>query len=209
MKAVLVLLSVLLLTQATFSFDFDSEQLAEKAISFLDFVLQRNKNLGNDSCTKSCCASLPSRGAMTYHYYQNTGRFVGGSGNYAVNTHAYSGQGEGYNNPAKQCVVNTGPLPATTYKLGYCVNVMHETTQRPCAFYLEPQKPSEMCGRSAFFIHGCACCTSGDDTNPPTAGCSAGCVVLSYANRLKLRVGDTLIVEHFEPKALPAGLLQE
>jgi hypothetical protein len=136
---------------------------------------------------------------MTYHYYQKTGRFRGGSGEYAVNTLGYSGQGSGYNNPASQCVVNTGPLPATTYKLGYCVNVMHETTQRPCAFYLEPQKPAEMCGRSAFFIHGCNCCTSGDDSNPPSAGCSAGCVVLSYANRKKLRVGDTLIVEHYEP----------
>mgnify|MGYP000995094248 FL=1 len=176
-------------------------------MSLVDLILQRNSNLGNTSCTTSCCASLPSRGAMTYHYYQNTGRFRGGSGAYEVNTHAYSGQGEGYNNPAKQCVVNTGPLPATTYKLDYCVNVMHETTQRPCAFYLAPQKPAEMCGRSAFFIHGCACCTTGDDTNPPTAGCSAGCVVLSYANRRKLRVGDTLIVEHFEPKA--DNLLQE
>lgn len=55
-----------------------------------------------------------------------------------------------------------------------------------------------MCGRSAFFIHGCACCTPGDDTTPPTAGCSAGCIVMSYANRRKLRVGDTLIVEHYE-----------
>jgi hypothetical protein len=73
---------------------------------------------------------------MTYHYYQNTGRFVGGSGEYAVNTHAYSGSGDGLNNPAKQCVVNVGPLPATTYKLGYCTNVMHSTVDRPCAFYL-------------------------------------------------------------------------
>ena len=57
-----------------------------------------------------------------------------------------------------------------------------------------------MCGRNAFFIHGCACCTPGDDTNPPTAGCSAGCIVMNYANRKKLRVNDTLIVEHFEPR---------
>jgi hypothetical protein len=93
-----------------------------------------------------------------------------------------------------QCVVNTGPLPASTYKITYCKNVMHETTPRPCAFYLEPQKPSEMCGRSDFFIHGCNCCTPGDDTNPPSAGCSAGCIVLSYANRKKIRVGDTILV---------------
>lgn len=138
---------------------------------------------------------------MTYYFYQNTGRFRGGSGEWAINTMTYSGQGAGYLNPDMQCVVNTGPLPATTYKLGYCVNVMHETTQRPCAFYLEPQKPSEMCGRSAFFIHGCQCCTPADDPQPPAAGCSAGCIVMNFANRLKLRVGDTLIVQHYEPKA--------
>ena len=40
-----------------------------------------------------------------------------------------------------------------------------------------------MCGRDDFFIHGCASCTSGDDSNPPAAGCSAGCIVLSYAER--------------------------
>jgi len=200
MKIVLVL-SILLLAHLGSS-AFQGEQILERVSSFLTHLVQGyNQNLGNTSCTTSCCASLPSRGAMTYHYYQNTGRFHGGSGNYEINTKGYSGQGEGYNNPAKQCVVNTGPLPATTYKLASCVNVMHETTQRPCAFYLDPQKPSEMCGRSAFFIHGCACCTSGDDTNPPTAGCSAGCIVLSYANRRKLRVGDTLIVEHLEPKS--------
>lgn len=51
-----------------------------------------------------------------------------------------------------------------------------------------------MCGRDDFFIHGCASCTSGDDSNPPAAGCSAGCIVLSYAERRKLRVGDTVNV---------------
>jgi hypothetical protein len=129
----LLLLSILLAQTLAFP---SQEEITSKMISFVDFILERRTNLGNDSCTKSCCASLPSRGAQTYHYYQNTGRFQGGSGNYAVNTHAYSGQGEGYNNPAKQCVSNVGPLPATTYKLASCVNVMHETVQRPCAFYL-------------------------------------------------------------------------
>jgi len=199
MKGVL-LLSILLLISQIQAFSFPHNNLHEKINSFVDYIFNRNANLGNDSCTQSCCASLPARGQQTYRYYQNTGRFRGGDGAYAINTLAYSGQGEGYNNPAKQCVPNVGPLPASTYKLGYCVNVMHQTTQRPCAFYLDPQKPSEICGRSEFFIHGCACCTPGDDTNPPSAGCSAGCVVLSYANRRKLRVGDILIVEHYEPK---------
>lgn len=90
----------------------------------------------NTSCTTDCCKTLTARAAQTYYFYQNTGRFKGGLGEWAVNTMTYSGQGKGYLNPDYQCVVNTGPLPATTYKLGYCVNVMHETTQRPCSFYL-------------------------------------------------------------------------
>ena len=155
----------------------------------------------NDSCTEDCCKSLPARGPLTYYYYQNTGRFRGGAGEWAINTLGYSGQGAGYLNPDYQCVVNTGPLPATVYKLAYCKNTMHDPPiQKPCSFYLEPQKPAEMCGRNDMFIHGCQCCTNGDDSNPPAAGCSAGCVIISYINRKKLRVGDTLIVEHYEPK---------
>lgn len=74
---------------------------------------------------------------MTYYFYQNTGRFHGGSGEYAINTMGYSGQGAGYLNPDLQCVVNTGPLPASTYKITYCKNTMHDPpVQKPCAFYL-------------------------------------------------------------------------
>lgn len=51
-----------------------------------------------------------------------------------------------------------------------------------------------MCGRSAFFIHGCAVCTNGDHTQPPTAGCSAGCIVMNIENRKKLRAGDIIHV---------------
>ena len=89
-----------------------------------------------------------------------------------------------------------GPLPASTYKLGYCKDIMHDKNQRPCSFYLDPQKPEEICGRKDFFIHGCTCCTSGDDTEPPTLGCSEGCVILNYENRKKLQLGDILIVKH-------------
>lgn len=117
-------------------FPFTTQQLTEKFTSFVDLVLQKNNNVGNDSCTNSCCATLSSRPQMRYTYYQDTGRFVGGKDEYAINTTAYSGQGEGYNNPTKQCVVNTGPLPASTYKLATCVNLMHQTAPRPCSFYL-------------------------------------------------------------------------
>ena len=139
---------------------------------------------------------------MTYTYYQNSGHFIGGSGEWRINTHGYSGAGAGFMNPAKQCVSNVGPLPAARYKIGSCQNTMHSpAVTRPCAFYLEPQEPGKMCGRSAFFVHGCQCCTSGDTSEPPVNGCSAGCVVINIANRLKLRVGDTINVIQYEPKS--------
>jgi hypothetical protein len=123
MRAIKLLLVVCVLAQAL-AFP-STEEITSKVVSFVDLVLQKSRQVSNESCTQNCCASLPSRGPMTYHYYQNTGRFKGGSGEYAIDTLAYSGQGEGYNNPAKQCVVNTGPLPASTYKLDTCVNYMH------------------------------------------------------------------------------------
>lgn len=81
----------------------------------------------NTSCTTDCCKSLPSRSPMTYYFYQNTGKLIGGTGNYSIKTMGYSGQGKGYLNPDYQCVSNTGPLPASTYKLATCVNYMHQT----------------------------------------------------------------------------------
>jgi len=50
------------------------------------------------------------------------------------------------------------------------------------------------------FVHGCGCCTNSDDAIPPPPGCSAGCVIMNYANRRKLRVGDFVIVKSYEPK---------
>jgi len=93
------------------------------------------------NCETDCCRTLSDRTPMTYTYYQKTGRFVGGSGAFAIDTHGYSGQGKGYLNPDEQCTPSIGPLPASLYKLSYCKNKMHDTTDRPCAFYLDPQHP--------------------------------------------------------------------
>ncbi|KAL4493589.1 hypothetical protein ABPG72_004082 [Tetrahymena utriculariae] len=150
-------------------------------------------------CLKECCKTLAERPALSYTFYQDTGRFTGGTGKWAIETRTYSGQGEGYLNPAKQCVVNVGVLPANTYKLGYCKDLMHETTTRPCSFYLDPQDESKMCGRNDFFIHGCQCCTEGDTTQPPVGGCSAGCIIMNIENRQKLRVGDIVYVVRNDP----------
>ena len=79
---------------------------------------------------------------------------------------------------------------------------------RPCSFRLQPLDESLMCGRSDIFIHGCACCTHGDIDQPPVAGCSTGYsyilifsgIVINEYSRRKLRVGDTIIVEHYTDK---------
>ena len=102
-------------------------------------------------------------------------------------------------NPDYQCKTN-GPLPASTYEVAFCKNVMHQITNRPCSFYLKPLFPGQVCGRDDFFIHGCQCCTPNDSTEPPAPGCSAGCVIISYENRKKIRIGDRLIVQSYEPK---------
>lgn len=99
--------------------------IAQLSMAFPFFVKKEHPLSTNQSCVEDCCKSLHARPHMTYTFYQNTGRFRGGSGEYAINTLSYSGQGAGYLNPAYQCVVNTGPLPASTYKITYCKNVMH------------------------------------------------------------------------------------
>jgi hypothetical protein len=168
------------------------------------FLVLLALSLAASDCQTDCCRTLSDRPPMTYTFYQDTGRFVGGEGNAAIQTRGYSGHDEGFLNPDKQCAPgDIGPLPASTYKLGYCKNVMHEVTPRPCSFYLDPMLPDELCGRKDFFVHGCQCCGPSDDSEPPTLGCSSGCIVISYDNRRKLRLGDRVIVEHRDPQRAP------
>lgn len=54
----------------------------------------------NATCKENCCAHLAKRPAQTFTFYQNTGRFTGGRGSYAINTKTYAGKGNGYLNPA-------------------------------------------------------------------------------------------------------------
>ena len=77
MKGALLIIVLLFATHIQ-CFSFVKHNLHEKINSFVDLIFNRKDNLGNESCTTSCCASLPSRGAQTYRYYQNTGRFRGG-----------------------------------------------------------------------------------------------------------------------------------
>lgn len=157
----------------------------------------------SNACLENCCENLTPRPAMNFTYYQNTGSFIGGQGEYYINTFGYSGNGTGLNNPEKQCVMDLGPAPATTYKISYCKNWMHAThVNRPCSFALQPLNETEMCGRSDIFIHGCQCCTPGDLSIPPIGGCSLGCIVIPSFERQKLRVGDLIFVKHYEEELI-------
>jgi hypothetical protein len=111
-------------------------------ITTLVFIVAGKGEQGVQSrCDDDCCRSLSDRLPMSYTYYQRTGRFVGGSGEFRIDTHGYSGQGKGYLNPDEQCTPFVGPIPASTYKLMACKNKMHDTSDRPCSFYLDPQTP--------------------------------------------------------------------
>ena len=59
-------------------------------------VLSENSSV---VCDTECCSTLDSRPNQTYTFYQNTGHFIGGSEEWAVNTYGYSGTDEGYLNP--------------------------------------------------------------------------------------------------------------
>ncbi|KRX05891.1 hypothetical protein PPERSA_03828 [Pseudocohnilembus persalinus] len=153
-----------------------------------------------------CCELLSDREPETYTFYQDSGRFVGGSkeNDSYIETYGYSGNEEGRNNPDDQCIRNFGVLPAGPYVMDECVNYMHNPpVLRPCSFPLVPQNESLMCGRDEMVVHGCQTTSIGDFTVPPAAGCSLGCVIINFQNRIKLRTGDTLNVEHFDPEGIP------
>ena len=170
---------------------------AHASSSFLEDFFGVSSN--DDDC-KVCCSKLSSRPQQNYTYYQNTGRFVGGSEEWAIDTHGYSGSTEGKNKPESQCIKNVGPAPAGQYNLSGCKDTMHQTLIKPCSFYMTPLDESKMCGRNEIMLHGCGCCGQGDTTEPPSDGCSEGCVIIRYADRIKVRVGDVITVEHYEPQ---------
>ena len=68
----------------------------------------------------------------------------------------------------------------------------------PCSFPLNPLNETEMCGRSNIYLHGCGVCTPGDFTSPPNYGCSLGCIIMRYTDRIKVRTGDYIHVHLYE-----------
>ena len=50
-------------------------------------------------CYTHCCHTLSSRTKQTYTFYQNTGHFNRGWGEWTIETYGYSSEGDGYLNP--------------------------------------------------------------------------------------------------------------
>ena len=65
---------------------FISSVLSSSSSEFLE-MSPANKG----ACLTECCQTLHARPAQTYTYYQNTGHFIGGTGEWHIDTHGYSG----------------------------------------------------------------------------------------------------------------------
>ena len=50
-------------------------------------------------CLRDCCVTLRDRAPQNYTYYQDSGRFTGGAGEFRIDTYGYSGAGSGRMNP--------------------------------------------------------------------------------------------------------------
>lgn len=97
----------------------------------------------------------------------------------------WSGQREGYNNPAMVSISKTGPLPPGTYAIGPAYTHPH---LGPVVMNLNPDPGNEMYGRDDFRIHGAA------ELNPELS--SEGCIILprSVREALVARADRTLEV---------------
>lgn len=99
-----------------------------------------------------------------------------------LSTTGHSGNGEGLNDPDKQCIHNVGPLPRGRYKIGKWINHPH---LGPLSAPLIPQTDGSgslawLCGRGGFWIHG--------------PDFSEGCVVQIHDIRLALsNAGDEFL----------------
>ncbi len=88
MKSIIVK-SITLAALMTCTFACDAEEQSASLFES-ELALQSSPN-AKAGCLKACCETLKSRPQMHYTYYQNTGHFIGGSGEWAINTHGYSG----------------------------------------------------------------------------------------------------------------------
>lgn len=88
---------------------------------------------------------------------------------------AYSGHGEGVNNPALESVHNVGPIPGGLWDIGAPQDtVTHGSYVLP----LTPHSDTVTYGRSGFLIHGDSLAHAGERT------ASLGCVIVAHTVRV-------------------------
>jgi len=108
-------------------------------------------------------------------YSQSTGHLLDATG--ALLCLAYSGTGDGRNNPAMENVPDVGPIPQGTYTIGPEHLSPHTG---PVSMCLTPLAGTDTLGRSEFLIHG--------DNAEHDA--SHGCVIVDHDSRLKIAASE-------------------
>ena len=130
--------------------------------------------------------------------YQSTGEFTHDDVHVAW---AYSGHGEGKNNPAMQSVPNVGPLPRGRWTFGPLEN--DHPHLGPDVMPLTPVMGTVTFGRSGFFCHGDSISHPGD--------ASDGCLIL--AHNVRLAVADSpdkdLLVTDVQPIVLDPRVVND
>ena len=132
-----------------------------------------------------------ARAGDTLVYNQSTGEFFekGGTGGVVLAPIAmgYSGAGKHKNNHDSQCIDELGPIPVGVYTMAPMADVIHSDGHKlASAIRLTPDPKNQMCGRTAFLIHG------ESKTFPKWA--SGGCIILDLDSRKKLSKFKTLEV---------------
>ncbi len=122
---------------------------------------------------------------MPFCFHRAEGCFYSPDGNLMTQS-AYSGHGNGLNNPSMQDVEGVGPLPSGLYTIGAPrVPIDH---LGPLAMPLTPSASTVMFGREGFFLHG--------DNAAGNHSASDGCVIVPHWARAAVNMDSdrTLVV---------------
>ena len=116
---------------------------------------------------------------MTWTFCRLAGTFCDDAGALLTDA-AYSGHGEGLNNPDLEAVPNVGPIPGGLWSIGRPrVPVDH---LGPLAMPLTPAPGTDALGRTALFIHG--------DNAALDHSASDGCLILPHDVRARIAESD-------------------
>jgi hypothetical protein len=107
-----------------------------------------------------------------------------GPGGEILDRAAYSGHGDGLNNPHWEAVLNAGPIPAGRWHIGRPINPPDHLGIY--AMPLSPMDGTDPMGRTALFIHG--------DNAKHNHSASDGCVIASLSARLCIAESEDRIL---------------